>query len=219
MLRGKLVRWALVAVVCAVALGWTSAVAQVAPWRIAQGSDGTLYLLTGDTRFTVSPDPISDEELAAMNDGGQLGGQLPMPPVSPVPPAQVVEVVVTATLIPPTSTPAPVATNTSVPAPAVVPEQPTTISGSGDVASRPFTLRGGNYTVSWTFTATGRSCFAAGASLLGVNGGLTSLGGRSVDLSSGQSSSGETQAYNLRAGQFYVKAYASCDWTVTVKPQ
>jgi hypothetical protein len=53
--------------------------AQSSPWRLVQSSDGTLYLLAGSTRYVVTPDLISDDDLATLNDGGVLGSQLSMP--------------------------------------------------------------------------------------------------------------------------------------------
>jgi hypothetical protein len=102
--------------------------AQPAPWHIAQGSDGTLYLVTGTTRYVIAPDPISDDDLAALADGGPVGSQLPMPPTpqplvvlvpapaqpEPAQPAQPAPAVPTPTQ---TSVPAPVPTNTPAPAP------------------------------------------------------------------------------------------------------
>jgi hypothetical protein len=54
--------------------------AQQAPGRIVRSADGTLYLVTADTRYVVNLDPISDGDLAALADGGSVGSQLVLPP-------------------------------------------------------------------------------------------------------------------------------------------
>ncbi len=50
----------------------TGASAQAGLWRVVQASDGSLYLLTGGLRFALQPDPISDDELANIPDGGLI---------------------------------------------------------------------------------------------------------------------------------------------------
>lgn len=62
----------------------TSAIAQSAPPRIVQASDGTLYLLKDGSRFALVGEVISDDELAQYPDGGAAGsavlvGLLPTP--------------------------------------------------------------------------------------------------------------------------------------------
>jgi len=47
--------------------------AQSAPWRIVQSSDGTLYVLKDGARFALVGEPIDDDELAAYADGGTNG--------------------------------------------------------------------------------------------------------------------------------------------------
>jgi hypothetical protein len=73
-----------VAVIAGLVLAVTAAatavsVAQPAPWRIVQSGDGSLYLLAAGQRFSLEPDPIGDDELAAFADGGDLGSSLPSP--------------------------------------------------------------------------------------------------------------------------------------------
>ena len=53
------------------------AAAQSTPWRIVQGSDGSLYAISGSNRYELTPDAISDTDLAALNDAGPIGGTLP----------------------------------------------------------------------------------------------------------------------------------------------
>ena len=50
--------------------------AQSAPWRVVQASDGTLYLLKDGVRYAIVGDAIDDEELEAYADGGATGASL-----------------------------------------------------------------------------------------------------------------------------------------------
>jgi hypothetical protein len=72
-MRGR----AVLVVVGALLLASAAAVgAQPSPWRLAQGGDGTLYLLADGQRFTIQPDAISDDEVANLPDGGAVGSVL-----------------------------------------------------------------------------------------------------------------------------------------------
>jgi hypothetical protein len=51
----------------------STGLAQSAPWRIVQASDGTLYVLKDTTRYALFVDPIADSELATYVDGGTTG--------------------------------------------------------------------------------------------------------------------------------------------------
>lgn len=42
--------------------------AQLAPWRLVSASDGALWIVTGDARHRVTPAPISDVELSALQE-------------------------------------------------------------------------------------------------------------------------------------------------------
>jgi len=88
-----------IAVVVASSVIWLAvlaggALAQSAPWRIVQASDGTIYVLAGGSRFAIVPEPISDDDLQGYTDGGPSGvavllGSSPSPPAdaAPAPPA------------------------------------------------------------------------------------------------------------------------------------
>jgi len=54
-----------------------AAVAQTAPVRVVQGSDGTLYVVQGNGYWTLVPDQISDADLAALTPSGAINGTLP----------------------------------------------------------------------------------------------------------------------------------------------
>jgi len=43
-----------------------------APVRVVQKSDGTLYVLQGDTSWTLVPDQISDVDAAALTPSGEI---------------------------------------------------------------------------------------------------------------------------------------------------
>src|SRR6478735_6142555 len=91
------------AVLAAVALvGSTSVFAQSFKLVIAQGGDGTLYVVTDFGRFTLVPVGISDAEINASVDLGTIAGdQMALAWPTPVPTAEP-----TATLVPPTPIPA-----------------------------------------------------------------------------------------------------------------
>lgn len=53
--------------------------AQTSPVQVVQSSDGTLYLAQGPDAWTIVPDPISDDDLAALVPSGDLSGAIPAP--------------------------------------------------------------------------------------------------------------------------------------------
>jgi hypothetical protein len=59
-----------------VVVGGSAALAQSAPGRIVQASDGTLYLLRDGARQAIVPETIDDDELASYADGGEISGAL-----------------------------------------------------------------------------------------------------------------------------------------------
>src|SRR3981081_806666 len=63
-----------------------TAVAQTAPVRIVQGSDGTLYLVQAGNSWTLVPDQISDADLAALNLSGEVDGTIPAQLLASAPP-------------------------------------------------------------------------------------------------------------------------------------
>src|SRR5437764_14609770 len=54
--------------------GGTVALAQSDPERVVQASDGTLFLLKNGSRYIIVADAISDDDVAAYADGGQISG-------------------------------------------------------------------------------------------------------------------------------------------------
>jgi hypothetical protein len=227
-MRKILARWSVPCAIFLLAIvGWQgTTAAQQAPWHVDQGSDGTLYLVTSDTRYVINPDAISDDDLAVLTDGGVLGSQLPMPPASTpvIDSSPAVEpAAATQSATPPT------ATNTPIPAvaPTPAPEQPVTVSGQQDDRTKPITLRGGNYTISWTVTSMSNydgnftGLFTSTTQVDPLNNSLLSFGGNVI---SRKTASGQTHLYNLHGGQYYIAGLSSgtapnITWTVTVTSQ
>jgi hypothetical protein len=79
-----------------------TAVAQTAPVRVVQGSDGTLYLVQAGNSWTLVPDQISDADLAALNLSGEADGTVPAQLLASAPPQA-------AAPAPPAAAPAPAA--------------------------------------------------------------------------------------------------------------
>jgi hypothetical protein len=132
---------------------WVPAVAQDEPPRIAQGGDGTLYLITGNERRTIEPEFVGDDVLDSLTDSGTIGGILPpellgiigrVPNGVPIAPEK----------------PPPAVTGLLQPL-----EKPITYSGEvrevhegygwGTFDTAHFSLAGGDYVVSWTATSIG----------------------------------------------------------------
>jgi hypothetical protein len=186
----------------AVAMGGVS-LAQPRPPRVVQTADGTLYLIVPEGRLWLIPQPITDEELLVLPDIGAIIGELPQPAPPPAPPAA------PAPPLPPPP-PAPVA-----------PEEPVTVSGERTMSTRPFMLRGGNYTARWTARpmSPSPSCFHS-ATLRPVTPGGRFLSGTlgSGSVQGAEPVSGETQVYNVPADSYYVDALSMCAWSVTIRP-
>src|SRR5438477_12009661 len=54
--------------------GGNVALAQSDPEHVVQASDGTLFLLKDGSRYVIVADAISDDDVAAYADGGQISG-------------------------------------------------------------------------------------------------------------------------------------------------
>lgn len=235
-MRKPFIRSTVFATLLLVSSSLTITSAQQAPWRIVQGSDGTLYLVTSDTRYVVNPDQISDGDLAALTDGGSIGSQLPMPQVAP---AQVITLLATPTpqlapVIPqlatpgpqPTAVPAlltapPTLTPAPIPTPAPTPkQQPVTLTGTGAKNTSPFSLAPGSYAGAWSGSNPGIQ--------FSLTNFIIELHGVSSDelevivnviLKAGETQSGTTNAYNLHGGQYYLEIQAPANWNITLSPQ
>ena len=122
----------------------------------------------------------------------------------------------------PTATPRPVRV-APTPTPRPPSEEPIKLSGDRDENTRPFTLRGGNYTVEWEtqLRRDASSCYS-GATLYRVEGRryVESLYSLTLKRDDERSADGETQVYDLAAGQYYLDVGTTgCSWTVEIRPQ
>jgi len=98
-------------------------------------------------------------------------------------------------------------------------EQPITLIGSQDLSTKPFELVGGNYAIGWLASRSSTTGCFFDALLRGSNNGVTEIFGHSA-ASGANSTTGETQAYNVKNGQYYVHVIASCEeWAVVIAPQ
>lgn len=196
---------ALGAVFAAVAMVGSATVwAQSFKLVVAQGGDGTLYLLTDHGRYTLVPVGISDDELNASVDLGPVDGDnlaiawpTPAPTVAPI-----------VTSVSPTATPVPVA--------APEPFTPIQVSGRGEEATRPFRLPGGNFTSEWRISGGSPTCFKT-VRLLSTSRQIPTTTILPTDYYGAAQKTGTTQVYNLPAGDYYANGVGGgCDWAITL---
>ncbi|MBV9578946.1 MAG: hypothetical protein JO057_10175 [Chloroflexi bacterium] len=90
--------------------------AQPLSWHIVQANDGTLYAVIGGQRFTLEPDPISDDDLAGLYDAGDAGSYLQGPAMPSTPAASTPAA--TPTLLPAAVSATPATPHLGTPAPA-----------------------------------------------------------------------------------------------------
>jgi len=95
-------------------------------------------------------------------------------------------------------------------------EEPHTERGSGTLATRPFELAGGDYTVTWTVTADS-GCFHR-AMLRSPDDESVFENAGDVLLDEAGSGEGETQVYGLDAGRYYLDVNSGCDWEIAIAP-
>jgi hypothetical protein len=102
-------------------------------------------------------------------------------------------------------------------------ESPITITGNRTLNSRPFHLVGGDYTVTWSATSGGRFDFgcAHAAGVDSVADGYEGIDAPlKVDVPAYKTLTGETQAYSVQGGDYYIRALSQCpNWSVTIGPQ
>ena len=101
-------------------------------------------------------------------------------------------------------------------------DQPQTLTGQSAMNTKPFSLQGGNYNIDWVATdGLGSSCnqiaYLKSVPAAGVAAFSTLIS--NDQAAKGQTSHGETQAYAVPAGQFYVASEGDCGWSITVSPQ
>ena len=106
--------------------------------------------------------------------------------------------------------------------PLASPAEPITLSGERGENTRPFELRGGNYTVAWRaqLRRESTSCFA-GATLYRVDGKrhVETLFNVTLNRDHERTASGETQVYGVVAGAHYLDVSSTaCSWSVEIRP-
>lgn len=101
-------------------------------------------------------------------------------------------------------------------APAVAQVEPLVIEGSGIQSSAPFVLDGGDYYIQWTATPKGDGgCYHGGTLEMAGNPlGFVMLANEILPDSTPVD--GETYAYGLKPGRYYLKMSSGCDWRVTL---
>jgi hypothetical protein len=102
---------------------------------------------------------------------------------------------------------------TSTPGPAAAPES-FTFSGSGMQNTSAFTLAGGSYSVAWTATPHSSVGCYHGVSLARTDGGFGVP--MLVNALPKAAVSGTTNAYNVKAGEFFFQVSSGCDWTIAI---
>jgi hypothetical protein len=224
-------RAALLVAVAIIATWWvttSSAQSAIPNGVFVKNSEGLVWLVLVGQRVKIPVWAASDEEIAAvpvadrwavMNDAGAIvAGDRPAwladesasaPPAAPAQSAA------------PTTTPKSTATPRP-PSPAG--ESPINLSGERGENTKPFDLRGGNYTVAWKteLRRDSSSCFS-GATLYRVEGKVHVESLYSITLyraNGDRSAEGETQVYGVRPGQHYLDVNTTaCSWSVGIRPQ
>ena len=106
---------------------------------------------------------------------------------------------------------------------AQVTQEPITVSGVGQLNTRPFALESGNYSISWVATAEpGSRLGCSFSATLRPVSKLTSFYGESIgngEAAPQQPYHGETQVYSVPTGSFYLEANTRCGWAITIQPQ
>jgi len=100
-------------------------------------------------------------------------------------------------------------------------EKPVTLAGKGILKTPPFELRGGSYSIKWTASDSSTSAVGCyqGGQLQAVDGSLHFETVGNAMVPGGQKMTGETQAYNLKPGRYFLDMSSGCDWSVTIAPQ
>jgi hypothetical protein len=191
---GATMRRGLIAVIAAL-LAIGTVAAQEAPWRLVQSSDGTLYVIAAGTRHRIVPAAVPDDVIAAIPEGEawETGAMTAVAPQ--VQPAQ---------------------TQASAAAPV---DAAVTLEGSGIQKSRLFRLSGGNYWIQWTATPKSASGCYHGGTLQAPDQPLVHESVGNELINDRNPRSGETRAYNLKPGDYFLNMSSGCDWRVTITPQ
>ena len=136
--------------------------------------------------------------------------------VAPTAPVSVAAVATPTSTTAPTAVPTrPGSTATATPSAPIAADRPVVLSGSSTVKTRSFTLAGGNYTVAWRWTLSGKLGYFSGW-LKPIDGSAGELFGREIIKESQQ---GETQIYKVKPGQYYLEVASAGHWVIAIVPQ
>ncbi len=184
-------------------LGQVSAQAEIPDWVFARSSDGQIWLLAEGLRTAVAIYPANDEQINGyLNSGKWLVPGRGSMTLGEKPDWAGGEMA-------------------GQPGPAEG-EPPVKLSGDGSQNTRPFDLRGGDYTVTWRASLRGNSysCFAGGRIKPTGGDGFGESLFSEVLTRDNRRASGETQLYRLKRGRYYLDVDASgCEWSVEIRPQ
>lgn len=97
-------------------------------------------------------------------------------------------------------------------------EAPVTLQGEGLQKTKPFALRGGNYTLSWEATAPNAAGCYHGGLLQAVNPSALAVAEPLANAMVQGTQRGETQVYRVAAGDYYLNMTSGCRWSVTISP-
>jgi uncharacterized protein DUF4352 len=122
------------------------------------------------------------------------------------------------TAAPPRPTATPQRATTPATATPLPKQDPVRLTGSGDVQTKQFELRGGNYSVAWKGLDATRSrvgCVLYGSLMSpGSDSSVQRLSGSSRE---GADNSGTTEWYSVRSGKYYLKMNTTCaPWSVAI---
>ena len=150
--------------------------------------------------------------------GGAAGTPSPVPTAPSVAPASIAP---TASLVPTATETATAPPTQALPTPSaapVAPTKPVVLTGSGTKNTRPFTLAGGDYTVTWSATArSGMGCYHAAQLVLAADPSSGKDIGSAL-TEDDKTYSDETNLYGLERGRYYVAANSGCNWKIAIAP-
>jgi hypothetical protein len=133
------------------------------------------------------------------------------PTVSPAPPTPT-SFLPTPTRVPPTATPKP-----APPTPTALPEEvPVVLTGRSSLKTKPFTLRGGNYTIGWEAVPIGSNSSNCAGRLVPVTG--DNFGQLFANAIIQGHERAEGQVYQVRPRDYYLDITGCGSWKMVVLP-
>lgn len=158
--------------------------------QLAQTPDGNLWFVVHGIRVFVAPQPVDDSLYSLSEHEPAYDGSI-------------------------------VVTDRGLQIASFVDEVPApTFSSSGSGNTRPFTLSGGDYRMAWrAVTANSLGC-SVGVRLVNTQSGQEAAEFSAIVSSQPEGSAGESWAYRVRAGRYFLRVTASLcrDWTLTISP-